>query len=59
MSNALNQQNKEAVWDFWQKLNHVGIANLPDAVRAAVHEDVIWNVFGAYRSNHRRRVGHR
>ena len=44
MSNALNQQNKEAVWDFWQKLNHVGIANLPDAVRAAVHEDVIWNV---------------
>ena len=44
MSNQLNQQNKEAVWDFWQKLNHVGIDNLPELIRAAVHEDVNWNV---------------
>ena len=44
MSNQLNQNNKEAVWDFWQKLNHVGVQNVPDVVRVAVHEDVDWNV---------------
>ena len=44
MSNQQNQINKEVVWDFWQKLNHVGVANVPDVVRAAVHDDVDWNV---------------
>ncbi len=43
MSSALNQRNKEVVWDYWQKLNHVGADNVPAAVRAAVHEDVDWN----------------
>ena len=42
MSNK-NQKNKEIVWDYWQKLNHVGIDNVPDVIRAAVHEDVNWN----------------
>ena len=40
----INQGNKEAVWDFWQKLNHVGADKVPDTVRAAVHGDVDWNV---------------
>ena len=44
MSNKLNQANKEAVWDFWQKLNHVGSDHLPAVVRAALHDDVNWNV---------------
>lgn len=44
MTAELNQKNKESVWDFWQKLNHVGAANVPAAVRAAVHDDVDWNV---------------
>ena len=44
MSTQLNQCNKEAVWDFWQKLNHAGAENVADTVRAAVHEDVDWNV---------------
>ena len=43
MSNLLHQKNKEKVWDFWQKLNHVGVDNVPDVIRAAVHEDVDWN----------------
>ncbi len=43
MSNALNQRNKEVVWDYWQKLNHVGVDNVPATVRAAVHDDVDWN----------------
>ena len=43
MSNLLNQQNKEKVWDFWQKLNHVGVENVPDVIRNAVHDDVDWN----------------
>lgn len=38
-----NQRNKEIVWDFWQKLNHVGVENIPNVIRAAVHEDVNWN----------------
>lgn len=44
MSNVFNQRNKEIVWDYWQKLNHVGVDNLPAAIRAAAHEDVDWNV---------------
>ena len=43
MSNLLNQKNKEIVWDLWQKLNHVGVENVPAAIRAAVHDDVDWN----------------
>ena len=42
MSNK-NQRNKEIVWDYWQKLNHVGIENVPDVIKAAVHEDINWN----------------
>lgn len=44
MSNQLNQANKQAVWDFWQKLNHAAIEQVPDLLRAAVHDDVNWNV---------------
>ena len=44
MSTQLNQCNKEAVWDFWQKLNHVGVENVPDTARAALHPQVDWNV---------------
>ncbi len=40
---SLNQANKTAVWDFWQKLNHVGAENVAEVIRAAVHEDVNWN----------------
>ena len=43
MSSRLNQNNKEAVWHYWQRLNHVGVDNVPAVVRAAVHEDVNWN----------------
>ena len=40
----LNQENKQMVWDFWQKLNHVGADHVPEVVHAAFHEDVDWNV---------------
>ena len=43
MSTLLNQRNKEVVWNYWQRLNHVGVDNVPDVVRAAVHDDVDWN----------------
>ena len=43
MSNLLNQNNKDAVWDYWQKLNHVRFENAPAVIRAAVHDDVNWN----------------
>jgi len=43
MSNLQNHRHNELVWDFWQKLNHVGRANVPAALRAAVHVDVDWN----------------
>jgi len=38
-----NQQNKAAVWDYWQKLNHVPNDQTADVVRAACHPDVDWN----------------
>lgn len=40
---SANQANKTAVWDYWQKLNHVGAENVAEVIRAAVHEDVNWN----------------
>lgn len=43
MSASKNQQNKAVVWDYWQKLNHVGIDNVPAVIRAAFHDDVDWN----------------
>jgi predicted ester cyclase len=43
MSTLINQKNKAAVWDFWQKLNHVGVENVPDLIRGAFHRDVNWN----------------
>lgn len=43
MSSSVNQNNKAVVWDYWQKLNHVGIDGMPDVVRAAVHDDISWN----------------
>ena len=58
MSNELNQRNKEVVWDYWQKLNHVGVANVPAAIRAAIHDDVDWNGSRAHRPNHWRRQSH-
>lgn len=39
----LNQRNKERVWDYWQRLNHVGVDNVPDVIRNAVHDDINWN----------------
>ncbi len=43
MSNSLNQRNKEAVWHYWQKLNHVGNEDVPAVIQAAAHDDVNWN----------------
>ncbi len=44
MSTQLNQSNKEAVWDFWQKLNHVGVENIAEIARTALQPEVDWNV---------------
>ncbi len=44
MYSETNQANKEAVWDFWQRLNHCGLAELPAVLGAALHEDVRWHV---------------
>jgi len=40
---SINQGNKAAVWDFWQKLNHVPNDQIADVIRAACHDDVDWN----------------
>ena len=39
----LNQANKAAVWEFWQKLNHVPNDEIGDVIRAACHDDIDWN----------------
>ena len=43
MGSDTNQQNKAAVWDFWQKMNHVEPENMTRVIREAMHEDVDWN----------------
>jgi len=43
VSNSVNQNNKAAIWDFWQKLNHVGVDRVPEVIRAACHPDIDWN----------------
>lgn len=40
----INQRNKTAVWDFWQRLHHVGEEELPGVIRGSVSDDVDWNV---------------
>jgi predicted ester cyclase len=43
MSNEVNQMNKERVWDFWQRMNHIEPDGVADLVRSAFHKDVDWN----------------
>ena len=43
MSDKSNQRNKEVVWDYWQRMNHVESEGVEDVIRAAVHDDVDWN----------------
>ena len=43
MSNEVSQMNKEKVWDFWQRMNHIEPDGMADLVRSAFHEDVDWN----------------
>ena len=43
MSNALNQQNKARVWDYWQKMNYATPEQVAAIVRDAFHKDVKWN----------------
>lgn len=40
---SANQRNKEAVWAYWQKMNHAAPGTMPDVVREYVHDDVDWN----------------
>lgn len=40
---AINQQNKEAVWDLWQRLNHVGTEGIATVLPTTVHPEVAWH----------------
>ena len=40
---ARNQKNKSVVWDYWQRMNHAEVRQIPALVRRAFHEDVDWN----------------
>ena len=37
-----NQQNKAAVWDLWQRLDHTPVGELGPLLRSAFHDDVAW-----------------
>ncbi len=43
MSTGENHANKVHVWNYWQKLNHALVADIPAVVQAAMHEDVEWH----------------
>lgn len=42
MDSKLNQQNKELVWDFWQKMNYASVDTLDIIVKAKMHKDIRW-----------------
>ena len=39
----INQQNKEAVWGLWQRLNHVPTDQISSVLQSTVHADVAWH----------------
>ena len=43
MSKSLNQKNKAAVWDYWQRLDYADASTVAGIVRGAVHPDIDWN----------------
>jgi predicted ester cyclase len=42
MTNSINQKNKEIVWDFWQRMNHVRFDDFQNIVKARMHAEVAW-----------------
>ena len=42
MTIALNQKNKQIVWEFWQALENVEAAQAQEVVRSVMVEDVSW-----------------
>lgn len=50
MSQKRNQQNKEKVWAYWQKMNYATPDQVAGIVQEAVHTDVNWN--GPHPINH-------
>ncbi len=42
MDNKLNQQNKELVWDFWQKMNYLGFGNIEKVFKSRMHKIIKW-----------------
>ena len=39
----INQQNKEVVWEMWQRLNHVTPDELAKTLQSAIHPDIAWH----------------
>lgn len=42
MPDKINQENKELVWDFWQRMNYVIPDNLNQLVKSRMHTDIAW-----------------
>ena len=42
MTDTINQKNKEIVWDFWQRMNHVAFDDIPTLVYTKMHDDIAW-----------------
>ena len=40
---ARNQANKAVVWEYWQRMNHAQVKEVPGIVKKAFHKDVDWN----------------
>lgn len=38
-----NQRIKAIVWDFWQRMDHAGVEEIPGLVERFFHKDVDWN----------------
>jgi len=45
MTSDLIQHNKHLVWDFWQRIDAAGPAELPAIAATGLAEDVAWTGF--------------
>lgn len=43
MPTSINQQNKQAIWDLWQRLNYADRRQMTKLLRGALHPDVAWH----------------
>jgi len=48
----INQNNKQLIWNFWQKLESAKIDEINSIIKTVMHNNVIWHGFAPYDQLH-------